>query len=598
MIGLVLQPEKARKQIAPREIFCVIEKAYQNISIAEDACLNIFTNAGLRLKLNSIDWTKNPLPSDEEWHIEWSKFYFGLDLAFAFNETGDKKNLKTWQNLVSLWIEQVEIGSDSSDVSARRIQNWIYAWMIFARKNPVFSIEFINQICQSLARQITHLRNNLTPERNHRTLELYSLFVASLALPNPDKSDELLQFSIKQLYENLLTDFQADGVHREQSTHYHMIVLRSFLGVMENAKRGNLNLPEGFAERVEKACEFAMHIHTPVGEIPALSDSDTGSYLDLLELAGVIFERKDFLFVGTKGEKGVPPIERNLSFNESGYHIQRSDWKTDSNFLVFDCGRLGDGGHGHYDLLNVEISANGNPLIVDTGRFTYSEEGTTNWRHFFKGTAAQNTVCVDEKDQINYRRGKPKGELSLGRFIERQSFENLDILCGEAISPNYDTIHTRRIFFVCNDYWIIWDNLRGKTQRKFDLRFHLTPAAWNHVLMTKTGINSIVSTPDLAIVFSRDENVNIEPSWYSPEYGIKHRIPCLSVVSEGSPTKDFFTLIKPISNDEKLPSFQVSSASNVTKIEVSGESLKDILSWEMVGENLEIGQFKRTEVAR
>mgnify|MGYP001208110521 CR=1 FL=1 len=185
MIGLVLQAEKAKTNISPREIFCVIEKSYQNLAIAEDACAGIFTNAGLRLELgNKIDWTKNPLPTDEEWHIEWSKFYFGLDLAFAFSQTKDEKYLKTWQRLVSLWIEQVSIGLDSSDVSPRRIQNWIYAWMIFARNNPRFSGEFINQICESLINQINYLRANLTPERNHRTLELYSLFVASLTLPN------------------------------------------------------------------------------------------------------------------------------------------------------------------------------------------------------------------------------------------------------------------------------------------------------------------------------------------------------------------------------------------------------------------------------
>lgn len=594
MIGLVLQRQNKKTQITPREIFCVIEKSYQNLSIAEDACDGIFTNAGLRLKLEGIDWTNNPLPSDEEWHIEWSKFYFGLDLAFAYSQTKDEKFLKTWQKLVGLWIEQIEIGSDSSDVSARRIQNWIYAWMIFSRNNPLFLDEFISRLCQSLIKQVNHLRANLTPERNHRTLELYSLFVFSLALPDLDKNSELLKFSIEQLHENLLTDIQPDGVHREQSTHYHCIVLRSFLGVMENARQFNLNLPKGFAERVEKACEFGMHIHRPDGEIPALSDSDTGSYLDLLALAGKIFNRQDFLFVSTKGEKGTPPTERNVSFETGVYYIQRSDWTTDAKYLIFDCGRLGDGGHGHYDLLNVEISANGKPLIADTGRFTYSEEGTTNWRHFFKGTAAHNTVCVDGKDQINYRRGKPKGGISQGRLIERLSFENLDIICGEAISPNYDSVHTRRIFFIHNSYWLIWDSLEGQTPRKFDLRFHLTPDAWNHVLVN----DSTVLTSNLSLIFPKGENVSIEPSWYAPEYGIKHRIPCVSVVSESAANKDYFTLVKPLKIDENAPTFSISKDSNITNIEICGDGFIDSLSFELVRENINIREFVRSEVAK
>lgn len=594
MIGLVLQKENTKTQIAPRQIFCVIEKSYQNLSIAEDACNGIFTNAGLRLKLDEIDWTNNPLPTDEEWHIEWSKFYFGLDLAFAYSQKSDEKFLKIWQKLVDLWIKQVEIGTDSSDVSARRIQNWIYAWMIFLRNNPKFSDDFINQICQSLTNQINHLQANLTPERNHRTLELYALFISSLALPNLDKSGELLRFAIDQLHENLLTDIQPDGVHREQSTHYHLIVLRSFLGVMENAKLFNLELPKGFAERVEKACEFGMHVHRPDGEIPALSDSDTGSYLDLLELSGKIFNRQDFLFVATKGKKGTIPTQRNISFENGGYYIQRSDWASDAKFLIFDCGRLGDGGHGHYDLLNVEISANGKPLIVDTGRFTYSEEGEKNWRYFFKGTSAHNTVCIDGKDQINYRRGKPKGEISIGRFIERLSSENLDILCGQALSPNYETIHTRRIFFIHNSYWLIWDNLQGETPRKFDLRFHLTPDAWNHVFVQ----DSTLIAPNLSLVFSKGENIQIEPSWYAPEYGIKHRIPCVSIVSEGKSNKDFFTLVKPLESGENAPILSVSKDPNNTKIEISSDNFSDSLSFELVRENVKIREFERSEVTK
>ena len=37
---------------------------------------------------------------------------------------------------------------------------------------------------ESLREQARHVRDNLTPERNHRTLELYALLIAALALPD------------------------------------------------------------------------------------------------------------------------------------------------------------------------------------------------------------------------------------------------------------------------------------------------------------------------------------------------------------------------------------------------------------------------------
>jgi len=42
------------------------------------------------------------------------------------------------------------------------------------------------RMLMSMAAQVTWLRDNLTPRRNHRTLELYALFVVALALPGLD----------------------------------------------------------------------------------------------------------------------------------------------------------------------------------------------------------------------------------------------------------------------------------------------------------------------------------------------------------------------------------------------------------------------------
>ena len=74
-------------------------------------------------------------------------------------------------------------------------------------------------------------------------------------------------------------------MHRERSTHYHLIALRSFVGARENAAASASRCRPGFDERLARACEFALHLHRPDGTIPALSDSDTGDYRELLALA-------------------------------------------------------------------------------------------------------------------------------------------------------------------------------------------------------------------------------------------------------------------------------------------------------------------------
>ena len=174
-----------------------------------------------------------------------------------------------------------------------------------------------------------------------------------------------------------------------------------------------------------------MHLHRPDGYVPALSDSDSDSYLDLLGLAADSLDAADLRYVATRGREGTPPSERCADFPVGGYYVQRSGWGAqeslpDERFLVFGCGPLGDGGHGHYDALAVEAYGHGHPLVVDPGRYTYAE-GSPNWRHWFKGTAAHNTLSVDDLDQQPYRRGKPKGPLMSSRLLDRQSVDGVDL---------------------------------------------------------------------------------------------------------------------------------------------------------------------------
>ena len=550
-----------------RDVFCVVEHAYRDLDIARDACAGSFTNAGLRLELDHPpNWLSSALPADEEWKIEWYKFYYGLDLAYAYSITGDERYRSTWQQLVQSWIAQMPVGCDSSDVAARRIQNWIYARNIFSR-TAMFSPDFENELIASLAAQVKHLRNNLTAERNHRTLELYALFIAALALPELDHG-ELLSFAIAELQRNLLTDVRPDGVHREQSTHYHMTALRSYLGARENARRFALQFDASYDDRLERACEFLLHVQRPDGFIPALSDADTGNYSDLLELAASIFDRDDFLYASTAGARGKRPAETCPSFNDGGYFMQRSGWGhewtsfRDENYLVFDCGPLGDGGHGHYDLLNVEISGHGRPLIVDPGRFTYAED-ESQWRRWFKSTAAHNTICVDDLDQVPYRRGKPKGALAEARLLDRVTTPNCDMLVGEVRSPVYDAIHTRRICFIRSEYWLIVDSLRAHVPHKYDLRFHLTGEAWNHCTRIDGPLNSGIRTPELVLLFEPHRQPVISQGWISKQYGVKEVAPVISVVVDECANADFYTLIAPLQLASALPQFDVVSTDHV-----------------------------------
>ncbi len=296
-------------------------------------------------------------------------------------------------------------------------------------------------------------------------------------------------------------------------------------------------------------------MHRPDGSIPALSDSDTGSYLDLLALAADLFGRPDWLYAATRGQHGQAPEHRCASFPIGGYFVQRSGWRSPASadaerFLVFDCGPLGDGGHGHYDALSIEIAA-GQPLVVDPGRFTYCDD-PPHWRRWFKSTAAHNTITVDGLDQTPYYRGKPKAGMAEASLVQRLTGQGLDVLCGEVTSPAYEVIHRRRILFVAGEYWIVHDALAGSRPHRYDLRFHLAPGAADRSAHARgaraRGLGLLVAPP---------WPISIEDGWVSASYGLKEPAPVVVATAEGVESADFFSLLMPLSDAAPMPVFDV-----------------------------------------
>jgi hypothetical protein len=585
-----------RAGITPRPVHCVIAHLHQDRSVAEDACAGRFTELGVTIELGpEPDWLHGDFPADEEWRIAFGKFYVGLDLAAAFGQSGERRYQRAWERLVTSWIAQVPIGAESTDTVARRMLNWIYAWSAFAQSQRFEGLAHGSDafLADSLGAQADWLRQNLTAARNHRTLELYALFIQALALPELDADGELLEFAVRELGCNLESDFRSDGVHVEASTHYHLVVLRSFVGARVNARRFGVALPEGFDERLRAALQFAMHCHRPDGQIPALSDADSGSYAELLSLAAGELRRPDYLYVATSGTLGTPPTERNVSFPAAGYHIQRSGWGggdscfEDERFLILDCGPVGDGGHGHYDLLSVELAAGGRPLVLDPGRFTY-HEGDPNLRHWFKGTRAHNTVCVDDLDQTEYHRGKPKGAIAQGRLIARSQIIGLDVLWAEATSPRYDARHARRVLFVNGEYWVFEDRLCAKRRHRYDLRWHLAPEAFGNLAVSAD--ERSVRVPGLLLAFAPGADIAIEEGWYAPSYGIMHPAPVVSAVIEDAGDAAFITLAAPAPGPEKPTLAVVDLDETRATIEVAGVGVGgdaiDTISWSADGRSV------------
>ena len=514
-----------------------------------------------------IDWLDNP-SRDIEWHILLHKFYYAVGLGERYAATGEAAYANRWMQLIDGWMECTPHGFIASDVTGRRVQNWIYSYHHFvstADRNHI-DAGFHRRLLESLAAQADYLCRNLTAGRNHRTLELYAIFLASLAFPEMARAEFWREFSLQHLVDNIASDLRPDGVHIEQSTDYHHLVVKNYLNVRRLASMNEVALPAAFDASLQRALEFSMHVHKPDGIVPSLSDGDARSFTELLALGAEFYRRDDFLYVATAGAKGRPPKRRNAHFPDSGYSVLRGHWGTggqryrDAQYLVFDYGPLGEGNHGHFDCLSFELAAFGRSLIVDPGRYTYSEGGAPNWRVRFRGTEAHNTVSVDGQNQTLYLPQAPRpdsdpmagtprhriaGPPHEATLHERVEHKDLVLLCASVRSHAYDALHTRRLLFVDGSYWIVSDCLAAPSRHHYVLRFQLGEAAQGAVERAR-GDAPLIRSPGLLLAQPANPEVRfrLESSWVSSRYGEKRAAPrlCFSTWGEHS---SFDTVLMP-----------------------------------------------------
>ena len=124
------------------------------------------------------------------------------------------------------------------------------------------------------AAQARHVRATLTPERNHRTLELYALLIAALALPALDRDGGLRGFALAELDRNLAARLPRrrrpprglDALPHDRAA---LVPRRA----RERAPLRHRAARTASTPGSRAPCEFALHCHRPDGRIPALSDA-------------------------------------------------------------------------------------------------------------------------------------------------------------------------------------------------------------------------------------------------------------------------------------------------------------------------------------
>jgi hypothetical protein len=383
----------------------------------------------------ALDYRDERIVGDIKYLWEPSRHAELLTLAQAWHLSHDQRYAASCRTLLDSWFEQCPYARgahwSSSLEHAMRLINWSFAWHLLGDEHQPLRERWLTSIFQHCHFIAGHLSRH-SSANNHLLGELTGLFVAATTWPLWPQSKSWLELARRELQEQALVQNGGDGVNREQAVWYHHEVADMLLVAGLVARANGTELAPQYWQRLEAMLDYVASIMDVGGNVPNFGDADDAVvarldpapgahvYRSLLATGAVVFERPDLaLKAGTFDAKSrwllgdraaerfaslassAMPVPPRREFPVAGYYVLGHELDTVREVrIVADAGRLGFlsiAAHGHADALSFTLSAGGKELLIDPGTFAYHTQ--KQWRAYFRGTSAHNTVRIDGQDQ-------------------------------------------------------------------------------------------------------------------------------------------------------------------------------------------------------
>ena len=360
---------------------------------------------------DDIDWDSIPY-GDNEWCFAFNRHTFLLNNAKAAAITGDKKYRENWIRLFEDFFHRSKLSGKTRNLSWRslesgiRIENYIRSIEIFSGIGLPVDDATLHDIEIFFDTHIEYLKECHTAFHrlsNWGVLQDHGLFLASLYRNNK----EAMEIALERLDEEMRLQTLPDGMHWEQSTMYQAEVLHAALDTIIVGERNGVQIPEALKENTHLLASGLARSLRPDGKSYLFGDSDEIDMRDIIASAALLFNDGELSYFAEGGldeefymshelDSRLPrekkPADLSFVMKESGNAFLRL---SENRAIRFHAGPIGSG-HGHLDQLHFDVYENGNVIITDTGRYTYTDSKE---RYELKGGKGHNTILPQQIDQ-------------------------------------------------------------------------------------------------------------------------------------------------------------------------------------------------------
>ncbi len=516
-------------------------------------------------------------------------------LARAYVATGRIEYAQKVAELMVSWIQQNPFGYGMNWKSPLelgvRIINWVWA-LDLIRDADVFDQDSWEQITQTLYLMIWDTQRKFSrgsSSNNHLIGEAAGVYIGCAYFPSFPGTEKWQKAAKEILEREIVLQSHEDGCTREHAFGYQVFVMQFFSVCLLAGRRASDEFSERYRDRLHRMYAFLSEIATDTGHPPNSGDADDGYVLDLgdppgrtkamTSLGATLFHDPTLMFEpGTETvcwllgkelsstESNSDRVARSVSFPESGYHILRSSSATDRPedcLSVFvDIAQLGLPplyAHGHADCLSFCLSANGLPLIVDSGTYDYFSHPSL--RRHFRETEAHNTLVVDDLSQSEisgpFMWTSNRAEPTL---VDWQDNDDESVLIGEhsGYERLADPVTHRRQFVLKKsaNSMTITDVLNCSEPHSASIYFHFSPHCKvrlndRRVTASHSGGAAIALLCNFGQIELIESNNCAGTGWVSTGYHQKEESTCMKVSGMVNPGQHIITTIERIDGDSR-----------------------------------------------
>ncbi|RUT43956.1 alginate lyase family protein [Paenibacillus anaericanus] len=450
-----------------------------------------------------IDWNHIP-DGDVEWAYMLNRHRYWLALGQAYQMTGDEKYANTFCLQLEDWIERNPVPSEQtmgtltwrSIEAGLRCGNWIKT-LPFVMNSPHMTSHLLTKVFISMHEHAEYLASSFTGWKhisNWGVLETCGLIEMSVFVPEFKRSFHWQQLSIERMGETARLQVMKDGIHWEQSPTYHHEVLNCYLDMLTLTINNKIEIEYSITETIRKMAIASLYWAKPNHRQIMLGDSDNNDIRSVLTASAIVlqdatlrfggYDRIDFDNVWNFGSNGIRyydecpvlvPPRLSHAFEHSGHYVMRSGWDEQALYLYFRCGPLG-GGHGHADMLHIDIHAYGKELLTDLGRYNYSDH--TPLRRQLKLCSSHNTTVVDDIEFTEVIDTWQFGRVASKTCSEWITETGYDYVSGSHNGYKHldDPVYpSRQIIFIKPYYWLLVDYFDSQHEHTCKQYFHFAP---------------------------------------------------------------------------------------------------------------------------